>query len=280
MYEFIEAPSRPPAGDRGRRAFAPSAPLAPFVLAFEVVEASGESTRTLFPDLGLAAGIRYRGAATLLGGASSRPVPAHALTGMRSTVRQVWNSADGGIVLAKFTEVGAAQFLDVPLHELHGEMPALDEFFAPSAVDRLSSRIAGASGDGERVALLERFLLAHLRPEPPDPLALAAVRALLARRGSLRITELARGLHVGQDALEKRFRRAVGATPKQFASLLRLRHAVASYRRGGSLGRLALESGYYDQSHFNRDFRAATGQAPRAFFARLDRPVRTAPAVR
>ncbi|MGO4777280.1 AraC family transcriptional regulator [Lysobacter sp. 2RAB21] len=32
------------------------------------------------------------------------------------------------------------------------------------------------------------------------------------------------------------------------------------------LAELALAAGYYDQAHFNHDFRRATGRAPTAFF--------------
>ncbi len=36
------------------------------------------------------------------------------------------------------------------------------------------------------------------------------------------------------------------------------------------LGRIAVECGYYDQSHFNRIFRKATGQTPRDFQKRFE----------
>jgi len=75
---------------------------------------------------------------------------------------------------------------------------------------------------------------------------------------------LARDLGVSQEVLEKRFRRRVGATPKQFASILRFRRAIAVHRPGRDLGSLALEAGYYDQAHFNRQFRFVTGSAPGA----------------
>ena len=77
-------------------------------------------------------------------------------------------------------------------------------------------------------------------------------------------------LDLAQDSLEKRFRRAVGATPKQLATLLRLRGALRGYAPGASLTELALAAGYYDQSHFIRNVRAATGDAPRRFLGRDD----------
>ncbi|MBL8953344.1 MAG: helix-turn-helix transcriptional regulator, partial [Myxococcaceae bacterium] len=83
-----------------------------------------------------------------------------------------------------------------------------------------------------------------------------------------RITALAKQLGLELDALEKRFRAVVGSTPKQFASVVRLQRAVAAYRRGASLTQAAFDAGYFDQSHFIRAFRAATGEAPRTFLRR------------
>jgi AraC-like DNA-binding protein len=92
------------------------------------------------------------------------------------------------------------------------------------------------------------------------------VRAPWGRTRS-RVGDLADDLDVGLDSLEKRFRQAVGASPKQLATITRLRHAVESYRPGESLTRLSLDAGYFDQSHFIREFRAFTGTPPRRFFA-------------
>ncbi len=94
----------------------------------------------------------------------------------------------------------------------------------------------------------------------------AALRAIGAAAGAIRVRTLAQDLGVSQDALEKHFRRIVGASPKQFATIVRVRQAVELSRQSPSLTALALDAGYYDQSHFIRDFRAITGDAPGHFF--------------
>jgi transcriptional regulator GlxA family with amidase domain len=84
----------------------------------------------------------------------------------------------------------------------------------------------------------------------------AAVRTIRAMHGVVRIAALARALGIAQDPLEKRFRAMIGASPKQYAEILRLRRAIESYHSGASLTRASIEAGYFDQPHFNRDFRA------------------------
>jgi AraC-like DNA-binding protein len=142
---------------------------------------------------------------------------------------------------------------------------ALEDLFDRDEVRRTSTRIARARDDLDRIAICEEFLLAHYRPTNPDRVVSAALRDIDATNGAGRVHRMARELRVSQDTLEKRFRRVVGATPKQFSSIVRLRRAVDLLGRGVPIATLALDAGYYDQSHFTRDFRAVTGAAPAHF---------------
>jgi len=247
------------------RSFAPSPALAPFVREIMLVDVRDTTTRVQLPEPGLVMGVRYRGSASLLAGGAERRLPDATLTGMRNRTRRLRTEAGGGIALAQFHPGGAAAFFPQPLHELFGATAALDDLVPRADVDRTRARVAEAATDAERVAALEAFLAGRLRRDADDSMVAAAVRAIADTHGALPIRTLARRLGISQDPLEKRFRRAVGASPKQLASLLRLRHAIDSYRPDVKLAQLALDAGYFDQSHFSRDLRAVTGQAPGRF---------------
>jgi methylphosphotriester-DNA--protein-cysteine methyltransferase len=244
---------------------APSPALAPFVRAFMLVQVDEETKHLRLPELGLVLGVRDRGAASVLEGGSASRLPDALLSGMTSTARLMHTSAGGRITLALFRPGGAAAFFPQPLHELFGQTAALLDLLPRANVERLSARVAEASDDDARVAALEEMLLPRARTAARDPVVAAAVRALEESRGRLRISDLARRLAISPDPLEKRFRRAVGATPKQLASLLRLRHALEAWKPGVSLAALAQRAGYFDQSHFSREVRAVTGQSPGRF---------------
>ncbi len=246
------------------RILAPSAWLAPFVREFLVVETAEAVTRVRLPEPGLVLGVRYRGSASLLDRAAAR-LPDSTLTGLAETARRMRTAAGSGVILARFRPAGAARFFAQPLHELFGTTAPLVDLLPRGDVDRLQMQVFQATDDRARVAVLESFLARRLRAEEPDRIVGAAVDAIVETQGGLPIRALARRLAISQDPLEKRFRRAVGTSPKQFASLLRLRRAIDAYRPGASLTQLALEAGYFDQSHFNRALRAATGQAPGQF---------------
>jgi methylphosphotriester-DNA--protein-cysteine methyltransferase len=121
--------------------------------------------------------------------------------------------------------------------------------------------------------LLERLLLERRRPltaASTDALVDAAVRAIRDARGVVHVGALARELSISRDRLEKRFRHAVGTTPKHLASIHRLRRALQLCRGKPSFSQVALDAGYFDQSHFIREFRAFTGDSPGRFFASVE----------
>ncbi len=246
------------------RILAPSAWLAPFVREFMVVETAEAVTRVRLPEPGLVLGVRYRGSAHLLDGASAR-LPDLTLTGMTDTARRMRTAAESGIILARFRPGGASRFFAQPMHELFRTTAPLADLLSRPDVDRLQGQVIEAADDRARVAALESFLAERLRSKEPDPIVSAAVEAITEAQGALPIRTLARRLAISQDPLEKRFRRVVGTSPKQFASLLRLHRAIDSYRAGTSLAQLARAAGYFDQSHFSRALRAVTGQPPGQF---------------
>ncbi|ACL63932.1 transcriptional regulator, AraC family [Anaeromyxobacter dehalogenans 2CP-1] len=248
------------------RTIQPGPALADLVRCFQIVEAPEEATRTLLPDPGAVVAFRYRGAAALVEGGETSRIPDASITGPRGTCRRIRTSAGGGLVVAKLREDGAARLMGVPVNELYGAVLPADALAPRAAVDRATAQVAEATTDEARVAAAEAFLLAVGR-RAPDRLVGAAVQAIRARRGCLRIAGLARQLGVGQDALEKRFLGVVGTSPKQLASLLRLHHAVELHLGGASLSSAPYQAGYYDQSHFIREFRAVTGEPPGRYFA-------------
>jgi len=118
-------------------------------------------------------------------------------------------------------------------------------------------------------------LLAHLaKPKAPAPrgklnaFQLRAVVDFMAANLSedASLIVLAREAHVSPFHFARLFRRTVGIPPHQFVLRLRVQRAIGLMKaRTLSLAQVAAESGFHDQSHFTRAFRAATGTTPAAY---------------
>jgi methylphosphotriester-DNA--protein-cysteine methyltransferase len=130
----------------------------------------------------------------------------------------------------------------------------------------LEDELCEAKTGMEKINVIEKFLIARMKATEPDKLILAALALIHKSKGNIRITDLMKELHVSQSPLEKRFRQAVGASPKKFATIVRLKNVVQKYTPSTSLTDLGYESGFYDQAHFIKEFKNFTGVAPGKFF--------------
>jgi AraC-like DNA-binding protein len=245
--------------------FEPSGRLRPYVRAVRVIVTGAEVLTAPLPEPGMVLGLRYAGHAVMLEQDGVREIPDATLSGIRPSVRRIHTSGGGGLVVVVFEATGAAHFFGGPLHELFSGMADLAELTSRAATDRLQTRLAEARTDAARAGLVDAYLCSLLVEHAGDPIVTAAAAAIRRARGRLRVEALGLRLGLSTDRLEKRFRRSVGASPKQLASIVRFRHAVRAYRPGLTLTQLAYDAGYFDQSHLVRDFRAVTGQAPGAF---------------
>jgi AraC-like DNA-binding protein len=147
----------------------------------------------------------------------------------------------------------------------------LEDVFGPRA-PALVEQLYEAPGWDARFTLLDSAIAARLGKHlPASPDVAWAWRRLTETEGLVTIGTLTEELGCSRRHLTARFREQVGMPPKTLARILRFERAVRRLREGGnaSLAELAYECGYYDQAHFNRDFRRFAGITPSEFLARV-----------
>lgn len=245
---------------------APCDALRPFVKRFIVVEFPTAQKGSYLPSTGVLAGFCFKGQCILDG---KTKVSEAALTGLSDRARDYEHSRNSGVVLVSFTATGAAALLRQPVHEFFNGTVALDDILGNSTEPtRIHEQLAEARNHARRIQVVEDFLLARVGDAQPDPFVSAAVSKIEEAQGRVRVEHLARRVGLSQSALERRFRKAAGASPKKFASIVRLRHVVRLRATGADLSSIAFAAGYSDQSHFINDFKQITGFAPKSFFLR------------
>ena len=248
--------------------YIPTAALQPYVKVFHVIESYGTPLENrVLPSTGIALAFRFGGEVFDGVGAQQTAVPGASLAGLRQSARLINYLPHAGTLVAVLQAGMAAAFLRDPIYEVKGLTLGLDSFFAPSEIARVQDQLSGAPHHRARVAVVARFLLAKLRPHKADPVATHAVAAIHQAAGRLSMAGLASDSCLSQDAFEKRFRKAVGMSPKPFAEIVRLTALIEAYRPQQPIQQLALEGGYFDQAHFNRAFKRFAGLAPRPFFS-------------
>jgi AraC-like DNA-binding protein len=88
----------------------------------------------------------------------------------------------------------------------------------------------------------------------------------------LSIAACARSMGISERRLSQVFREEVGASPKLWARIQRFQAVTQALHAGAGIPwvELALNCGYYDQSHFANDFRAFSGLDASAYSKNVD----------
>jgi len=240
--------------------------LKPFIRVLAISESEMANTYKVLPGTELVIGFQYKGSLSYTANDKNIPLSSFGLTGLMDQFRNFSNSADTGSVLVFFKEGAAARFFRQPIHELFRESVSLDNFMLRSELLILEEKLQASKTDPEKISIVENFLISKLNSNLPDLLVMSAISMIYKSKGNIRIKELLNELHISQSALEKRFRQVVGASPKKFASIVRLKNTISSYNRNKSLTDLGYEAGFYDQAHFIKEFKHFTGDSPETFF--------------
>lgn len=154
---------------------------------------------------------------------------------------------------------GAAPLLfGVPADELAHRHTPLDALFGRET-SVLHERLADAREPSRALDVFEGFLASKLREKNLDPLVAHALSRLRDRTPLACIVEESGFSHRHFIA---RFRCAVDLSPKTYARVLRVQHALRLMPTSPSLARVAFDAGYSDQAHFTREFRDITGLPP------------------
>ena len=199
--------------------------------------------------------------------------PAFAV-GMMSKSIEVVSGAPVRTVAVRFKPGAARLFLDAPLHALTDSRADLDRLWTREATIRLDDALwEYALDDRQRLALIEQALLLRLRAangavgDASARMVGRALHLLGASNGNLRIDALAGELGVSRQHLAAQFRERVGLSPKLYARICRFRRATAALKAAPvqDWAQLALDCGYFDQSHLIHDFQAFARSSPERF---------------
>ena len=198
----------------------------------------------------------------------------HTRTSFLAGLYESWVDVEGPLattaIQVNFTPLGARSLFGIPMDALANRVVELEDLLGTdqrSMVEQLRNTVAWSA----RFQVLETFLLQRLARSAPAPVPVAwAWRQLEDSRGRVSLAALAGEIGWSHRHLIARFRDQVGLPPRTVARILRFQRAMSLLHQPGaaSLSRIALEAGYCDQAHLNRDFTRFAGTTPTALLAR------------
>jgi AraC-like DNA-binding protein len=163
----------------------------------------------------------------------------------------------------------STQVLGVPAHVLTDRIVHLHDIWGSAGADLCTELLAARSVPEvlDRLSHAMAPRAEHIVESASPRLARRAVRML--ENEEVRIDSVAKRLGVTPRHLRRVFTESVGVGPKAFARTVRLRRAVQQASTSTDWGRIAVDTGYYDQAHLIADFRDLVGLTPGAFAKRI-----------
>ncbi|KZT16943.1 AraC family transcriptional regulator [Acidovorax sp. GW101-3H11] len=243
--------------------------LQPWLMAAVVVDAPVALAQSHFPAMvssmlvvRLAGQVVCRGA----------PVPPAAWMSA-STTATVYEHSGPVQAVGLVLQPEAAAALFASACGLVNTLRPLAELVGPGWAE-VEHAVRAAADDGARLQMLCDFI--RQRVAPPSPCETRRQQALtLLQAASDNATGACQPLGLSQRQFERRFVAHWGMSPKQFQVIARLNNTLgnALAAPGSPVVGLAVDQGYYDQSHMARDVRRLAGQPLQALVQGSRSPV-------
>lgn len=171
-----------------------------------------------------------------------------------------------GIFGVYFSPYALPSLLSLPADELSNQNVEISLLLGKQGVE-LKDKMVSAQSKYDRLSIINTFLekqlasiSSHYNPVIPS------VKHIINNNGLVAINGLAENYAVSQRQFERNFKSATGFSPKMFSRIVRFENAISMLgKRDVKLTEVAFECGYYDQSHFIRDFKEFTGHPPSAY---------------
>lgn len=98
-----------------------------------------------------------------------------------------------------------------------------------------------------------------------------AISTIIDAKGTIPIKQLREQLFISERTFERRFKKEIGVTPKQFARIIQFSFSLDQLKESdyNKLTHVAYENGFTDQSHFIKTFKQFTGATPKELLTKI-----------
>lgn len=145
----------------------------------------------------------------------------------------------------------------------------LDNFLPASEIQHLLEKLYLAPVISEKYKVLEGFVSEFIHGKDLNTDYVDhAVDIILSQKGNIQVKNLADQIHICPRQFRRKFFHRVGITPKEYIRIQRLGQVCYQLINQASIDwhDVIYHSGYYDQSHFIKDFMRFIGRNPSSYY--------------
>lgn len=251
------------------KTFYPSQPLKPYIHHYDYIELPPQTACHVIPRTLPVMGLYANGFGTRTDETSFKPLRSE-FFGLQDSPRAFYSPNSSRMVTIHFKDLHVCQFLNLPMNEAFNTEISLINCCKRQILEDLEDCFMESKCADQAIQQIETFLIKRLKPTTVDPLVQHALLLIRQSAGNIAMTTLSDRVNSSQSLLEKRFRKVLGTSPKRFSSLVRFNSVIYDHQPSGRMTERAYRAGYFDQAHFNREFKLFTGESPKQLFKNME----------
>lgn len=160
---------------------------------------------------------------------------------------------------------GLRSFFDFPAVELWNQSVPLKLIIRDEAA-QLEDRLSASKTTAERIRIIETWLLSRINVKYSYSIrrVSAAMSGMSKVDGLATVDQMASVSCLSRKQMERVFTDVVGLLPKRYLRIIRLQRSLHHFQEKPNLSitEVAIDSGYYDQSHMIDEYKKFTGYTP------------------
>lgn len=179
------------------------------------------------------------------------------------------NTGTSDVVGLKFKPAALTHLFDLHMADLTDKVVTLN--LIPGDPFRQLIKELGKTEDHDKiVSALDEHLMKWSVPAKETVIDKVLAK-IFATHGMTTIADLCKEANVGERQLERLFKKYIGLSPKFYSRIIRFNYIFQSIDdKSLSWAEVGLHTGFYDQPHFIKNFKAFTGEDPSKYF--FDQP--------
>ena len=190
------------------------------------------------------------------------------LSGFRTDFISIGVERNQSMFVIEFKVGNTSPFFRFPLSDIANTVVDGDAVFGPS-VDFLRDRIRNTGDVESKFDAAEGWLSNKLDFARGDVRVSRVAGVIRASPTMSSVDQVAHQSGISHKHLIESFRRVIGITPKQFQRVHRFQKVIHTIERDKVVNwaQLALDCGFYDQSHFVNEFKRFSGINPTGYLS-------------
>ena len=185
-------------------------------------------------------------------------------SGFRTEPITIPSGIDSELLIIQFHKGRVAPFLSEPMHALTDAVIDADLVLKNKLIN-LRDKLRQSPTVDQKFQILEQYLFDHYLSQLSENNFIDyVIRVITANPQQCSLQTISGNVGYSHKHLIKIFKDHIGVSPKEFLKVIRFQKAIREIETQGGINwtALALDCGYYDQSHFIADFKVFSGFTP------------------